>query len=69
MNGWAFTKVRDGWCWIWIDAAGNVVRASGRPLRSLIECVRDAMKHGYSTTFAASALGNSFAARHLNDTA
>jgi hypothetical protein len=48
VNGWAFTKARDGWRWLSIDTAGNLVKTSPRPLRSLIECVRDAMKHGYS---------------------
>jgi hypothetical protein len=50
MNGWAFTKARDGWRWLWVDGGGNLVKASARPLRSLVECVRDAMKHGYSVT-------------------
>jgi hypothetical protein len=48
MEGWAFTKDRDGWRWLWLDRAGNLVKTSSCPLRSLLECVRDAMKHGYS---------------------
>jgi hypothetical protein len=48
MNGWPFTKGRDGWHWHLVGPAGNLLKTSSRPLRSLMECIRDAMKNGYT---------------------
>ena len=48
MDGWAFSKGRDGWRWYWMDGAGNLIKSSSRPLRTLVQCVKDAMKHGYA---------------------
>jgi hypothetical protein len=48
MDGWAFTKGRDGWRWHWMDPAGNLIKSSCCPLRTLVACVKDAMKHGYA---------------------
>lgn len=52
MDEWAFTKSRDGWRWLCMDRAGNPIKTSSRPLRTLVDCVRDAMKHGYSIIVA-----------------
>jgi hypothetical protein len=52
MDGWHFTSDAAGWRWHCIDVDGKVVKGSSEAFPSLIQCIGDAMKHGYSLIVA-----------------
>ena len=52
MDGWHFTSSAEAWRWHCVDEAGELIKASSRSFPSLIECISDAMKNGYSIIVA-----------------
>ena len=52
--GWEFARVREGWQWHRLGASGELhVNGSG-VFATLLECLEDAKRHGYSVCMPAS---------------
>ena len=48
MIGWHFARATDGWEWFRITDAGQLGASSARIFASVLECLDDATKNGYS---------------------
>ena len=50
MLGWQFARVAEGWEWYRLSRAGELNIRSARAFASLLECLADATKNGYSVS-------------------
>ena len=48
MNGWQFARWVQGWQWHRLGEGGEPSRKSTRVFPTLLECLEDATRHGYS---------------------
>ena len=48
MNGWQFARVVEGWQWQRLDDHGELSVKSMRVFPTLLECLEDAARSGYS---------------------
>ena len=46
--GWEFVRVREGWEWHRLGVRGQLDVDSSRVFATLLECLEDAKRHGYS---------------------
>jgi hypothetical protein len=56
MNGWHFTHELDGWRWHRVSSYAGTLPISSRAFGSLLECLNDATKSGYSLAAPAQTL-------------
>jgi hypothetical protein len=48
MELWRFLQHRNAsWCWTQTDNAGRTIRQSERQFFSRVDCIADAVRHGY----------------------
>ena len=50
MLGWQFARVADGWEWYRLSRRGQLSTRSARVFSSLLECLTDATRNGYSVS-------------------
>jgi hypothetical protein len=48
MNGWHFTRELDGWRWHRVNSCPGVPTITSGAFGSLLECLNDATRSGYS---------------------
>lgn len=51
--GWEFARVRDGWEWQRLGTHGQLHVDRSRVFATLLECLEDAKRHGYSVCMPA----------------
>ena len=50
MNGWQFARAPQGWEWHRLGENGQPRMNRSRAFASLLECLEDATRHGYSVS-------------------